>query len=79
MVVRAWIMRKRDTLVAGFLIYILIGQDKVSKTCSLPKSYYLLLAEDLATREPRAVNEEQRDMGKVMFHRFGKWRLNGTD
>lgn len=79
MVVRAWIMRKLDTLVAGFPKYILIGQDEVSKAYSLLKSYNLLLAEDLATREPRAVNEEQRDTGKVMFHRFGKWQLNGTD
>ena len=65
-------MRKLDRLAADFPdIYKLIRQTDIDKTYSMPKSYNLLLAEDLVTRKPRKISEEQRDTGKVMEHHFG--------
>ncbi|MDE5909941.1 MAG: hypothetical protein K2H52_14540 [Lachnospiraceae bacterium] len=60
------VMRKIDTLVADFPgTYKLTGQDEISKTYSFPKSY-------VSYHKPRTVSTEQRDTGKVMFHRFGR-------
>ena len=55
------VMRKLDTLVADYPgIYKLTGQDKVSKTYSLPKSH-------ISYRKPRAVSAEQRERARQMM------------
>jgi hypothetical protein len=55
------VMRKLDTLVADFPdTYSLIGQDKVSKTYSFPKSH-------ISYRKPRAVSTEQRERARQMM------------
>ena len=55
------IMRKLDTLVADSPdIYKQTGQDEVSKTYSLPKSY-------VSYRKPRAVSTEQRERARQMM------------
>ncbi|MCI8877166.1 MAG: hypothetical protein HFI77_14365 [Lachnospiraceae bacterium] len=55
------VMRKLDTLVADFPdIYKLTGQDEVSKTYSVPKSY-------VSYRKPRAVSTEQRERVRQMM------------
>ncbi len=55
------VMRKLDTLVTDFpSTYRLIGQDKVSKTYSFPKSY-------IGYRKPRAVSTEQRERARQMM------------
>lgn len=55
------VMRKLDTLVADFPdTYNLLGQDEVSKTYSLPKSY-------VSYRKPRAVSTEQRERARQMM------------
>ena len=55
------VMRKLDTLVADFPdTYSLIGQDKVSKTYSFPKSF-------VSYRKPRAVSTEQRERARQMM------------
>ena len=55
------VMRKLDTLVTDFpSTYRLIGQDKVSKTYSFPKSY-------ISYRKPRAVSTEQRERARQMM------------
>ena len=60
------VMRKIDTLVADFPgTYKLTGQDEISKTYSVPKSY-------VSYHKPRTVSTEQRDTEKVMFHRCGR-------
>ena len=52
------VMRKLDTLVADFPdIYSLVGQDKVSKTYSFPKSY-------INYRKPRKLSNEQREQAR---------------
>ncbi|MBO5032581.1 MAG: hypothetical protein J6K17_07200 [Oscillospiraceae bacterium] len=55
------VMRKLDTLAADFPdTYNLIGQDKVSKTYSFPKSY-------VSYHKPRAVSAEQRERARQMM------------
>lgn len=55
------VMRKLDTLVADFPdTYNLLGQDEVSKTYSLPKSY-------VSYRKPRTVSTEQRERARQMM------------
>ena len=55
------VMRKLDTLVADFPdTYNLLGQDEVSKTYSLPKSY-------VSYRKPRAVSTEQKEQARQMM------------
>ncbi len=55
------VMRKLDTLVADFPdTYNLLGQDEVSKTYSLPKSY-------VSYHKPRAVSTEQKERARQMM------------
>lgn len=55
------VMRKLDMLVADYPdIYKLTGQDEVSKTYSLPKSF-------IGCCKPRAVSTEQRERAKQMM------------
>lgn len=60
-IIKIFVMRKLDTLVADFPdTYKLIGQDEISKTYSVPKSY-------VSYRKPRAVNAEQREWARQMM------------
>lgn len=60
-IIKIFVMRKLDTLVADFPdTYKLIGQDEISKTYSVPKSY-------VSYRKPRAVNAEQREWARQMI------------
>ena len=55
------VMRKLDTLVADFPdTYKLTGQDDISKTYSLPKSYFNY-------RKPRRISKEQREQAREMM------------
>ena len=55
------VMRKLDTLVDEFPdIYKLTGQDDISKTYSLPKSY-------VNYRKPRRISKEQREQAREMM------------
>ena len=55
------VIRKLDTLVADFPdIYKLTGQDDISKTYSLPKSY-------VNYRKPRRISKEQREQAREMM------------
>ena len=55
------VMRKLDTLVVEFPdIYKLTGQDDISKTYSLPKSY-------VNYRKPRRISKEQREQAREMM------------
>ena len=55
------VIRKLDTLVADFPdIYKLTGQDDISKTYSLPKSYFNY-------RKPRRISKEQREQAREMM------------
>lgn len=61
------VMRKLDTLVTDFPdTYSLMGQDEVSKTYSLPKSY-------VSYRKPRKLSVEQR---KQAQERMNKINMN---
>ncbi len=64
------VMRKLDTLVADFPdTYKQTGQDEVSKTYSLPKSY-------VSYRKPRAVSTEQRERARQMMIERNKIKEN---
>ena len=55
------VMRKLDTLVAGFLgTCKLTGQDEVSKTYSFPKSF-------VNYRKPGTISKEQRERARQMM------------
>ena len=63
------IMRKLDMLVADFPdTYSLIGQDKVSKTYSFPKSY-------VGYRKPRVVSTEQRQHAREQMQKINKFLI----